>query len=440
MLESLGHINNLETLFAEGLPSFAHFTFDHDADYLKVPRTQRLQVLWFESGTRLLVSIFANSEAFADRLSGLGIEDFDRFIQANDLPVIDIASPLALSTVEIPKPWGAEIWYTGIEERGVCTVSGIPLPWLTDLLPKKMIGKAATAAPLLLKILAPLSDQDLGDLYFELHQKKIEVYIVTQIDPLAWPDGVGKIRYGFDPKVRAEFKHDDDFRAAYLDAVFDYRIVRTTIDETLDQVRNREGYALNGEVPSAVMKAWLNDIPSELAIQEAHYKAKMNRFTSLRDIQVGDVITVEPFFPHSLQHGVRVIEFQTASYERHILSFGQKVLTQDNWDTEAGLKDAILDSPLQRPLQRLPAPDGITVEVVADFKAFRALRISLSPGQRYVCDLITDYQILIGISGRAKIDELSVESESAFFLTVRHDKPFELESAEGAVVLIAQPR
>lgn len=440
MLENLGHLDQPQKLVASGLPTFAQFTFDHYASYLESPKTEKLQVLWLHEGEQAFVSIFPHQAFLTTGFEGLDQEVFQRLLETNDLTAINVKAPWPLSTVEIVKPWGAEIWYTGIEARGVCTVAGIPLPWLTDLLPQSMIGDAARASPLLLKILAPLPDQNLGDLYFELHEKKIEVYVVTQVDPQAWPDGVGKIRYGFNPGRREAIGDDEMFRQAYLDAVAQYQHARKQIDDFLDQRRAREGFKPNQEIPPGLMRVWLDSVPETLTRREAELKETMNSFTSLRDIRVGDVITVEPYFPHSLQHGVRVVEFQTASYERHILSFAQKVLTQNHWDTEAGIAKAILDLPEPGHLPELPASEGTKVEVVADFSAFTALRITMSPGRTYALDSATNYQILIGVSGSADVGGLSIESETAFFIPLNEKNPMMISTNDGVVLLIAIPR
>jgi hypothetical protein len=188
------------------------------------------------------------------------------------------------------------------------------------------------------------------------------------------------------------------------------------------------------------MRSWLQTIPADLSEQEAKLKAEMNRFTTLKDVRLGDVITVEPFFPHSLQHGVRVIEFQTASYERYILSFGQKVLTQNHWDTEVGIAEAILDLPEPAALPPLTAPDGITIELIADFAAFKAIRITIAPGHGYRLKSDNDYKIVIGVSGIAQLGKVDIEPENAFLLPISHHADTTLSSARGAVVLIAEPR
>ena len=77
------------------------------------------------------------------------------------------------------------------------------------------------------------------------------------------------------------------------------------------------------------------NIDSEL---ERKAKKNMNAFTTIKKIQLGDVIRGPTWVPHSLQHEVRVVEFQTPTYERFIISFEQKVLTQKNWDSEYAIK------------------------------------------------------------------------------------------------------
>ncbi|MGK0337762.1 MAG: hypothetical protein ACJAYE_000894 [Candidatus Azotimanducaceae bacterium] len=437
MLEDLGHINNPRERFKSRSPAHAYFTFDHTTTYFTEPRTERLQVLWFQEHTDTFVSIFQRPEFSIDQSDAPPIVTFQQLLEKYQLPSLKLNAPWPLETVRIAKPWGAELWYTGIEDRGVCSTAGIPLPWLTDLLPSMIIGSAMAGAPLLLKILDPLPDQNLGDLYFELHEEKIEVYIVTSIDTMVWPDEVGKIRYGFDQTLRANYPDDRSFRTAYLRAVANYRDVRITIDEQLDTKRSEASLDLNSEVPVSLMKTWLAELPVELSRRESTLRDAMNRFTHLRDIRVGDVITVEPFFPHSLQHGVRVVEFQTASYERHILAFGQKVLTQNHWDTEQAVGQAILALPDSSPLEVLVDTAGVKVESIAKFSAFTAIRISITAGQRYVLEESHDYRLAIGISGTGVINQNELVTESAFLIPAQFSDT--ILAKTDLVLLIAAP-
>ena len=131
----------------------------------------------------------------------------------------------------IPKPWGEEIWFTGMEARGESRVrvdgGDLALSEYLALAPQHLCGGQP---PVLLKILAPDSASPQGDLYFELHAEKQEVYIVTHVDPAAWPDGRGAIRMGVDPAQRAASASDADLRARFLQAVLDYEQVRREID------------------------------------------------------------------------------------------------------------------------------------------------------------------------------------------------------------------
>jgi len=232
---------------------------------------------------------------------------FRSWVAQHRLFVAVSGMPLPLRPTCIPKPWGQEIWYTGVEERGVCCFGDeecrVPIPWLQAVLPDT--GTAGEAL-VLLKILDPLPTPVKGDLYFELHEEKREVYVVTRVDPQAWPDGTGYIRYGFDPARVRDHASPQQFRASYLQAVAHYESVRRELD------------ALEGQPSEALLAR-------EVALRES-----MNAFTHLRPLAVGDVVVVPLRLPHSLQHGVRTIEFQTPVYERKILSFAQQVLTQDH--------------------------------------------------------------------------------------------------------------
>lgn len=271
---------------------------------------------------------------------------------------LDFSKPLVLEPIEIPKPWGREIWYTGIEARGQSRVTdglySAPLPWLVDLFPK-YLGSDKT--PILLKVLDPFPEPVKGDLYFELHEQKQEVYVVTHIDPCAWPDASGQIQMGFNQLVRASYGDDEAFKADYLAAVQRYREVRQLLD---------------GETQSVIA----TDESTELVSLEIERRQQMNRFVAARQLQVGDVVCVPCLVPHSLQHGVRVIEFQTPVYERKILSFGQKVLTQSHWDTEAALTMVKLDIPEAPAFRKLALRHDLVLEVVAEFDDFEVQRLT----------------------------------------------------------------
>ncbi|RLQ23116.1 hypothetical protein DWB85_03865 [Seongchinamella sediminis] len=338
------------------------------------------------------------------------------------LPLFQPGQPLVLSPVHIPKPWGQEIWFTGAEERGLCRFSdgrhAVPIPWLQALFPAAQAGEPDSPL-VLLKILDPAPQEVTGDLYFELHEEKREVYVVTHVDRNAWPDGVGAIRYGFDPAKLRAAGSEEVFRQHYLAAVQAYEAVRREIDGL------PEGAAA-GEA---------------LRQREEALRAAMNAFTAMRELRVGDVVVVPLLMPHSLQHGVRTIEFQTPVYERQILSFAQKVLTQDHWDTAAAVGRMRLTPPVDDHFSVLPAPPGVTVERIVDFPDFEVRRVSLAPGAALAVECGQGYQLLMVVAGELALGEALIGPEQGALLprggqfSLAHPDP-----SRPLVLLLAEPR
>ncbi|MGI9324571.1 MAG: hypothetical protein ACR2PZ_05080, partial [Pseudomonadales bacterium] len=211
---------------------------------------------------------------------------------------VDLAAPVRLAPIAIPKPWGQELWYSGMEARGEAEVdlgeAKLPLSLYLSLAP----GWLHQDQPIvLLKILDPLAQPVVGDLYFEVHERKEEVYVVTAVDQQAWPDGVGAIRFGMNQELRSSFPSDTEFRAAYLTAVQSYEAVRRLLDGEV------------GTEPSSdeQLQEALSCTEPELALQdlELQRRAAMERFTTILPLRIGDIVTVPPWHPHSLQHGVQ---------------------------------------------------------------------------------------------------------------------------------------
>ena len=331
-------------------------------------------------------------------------------------------APIGLEPLAIAKPWGREIWYSGVEERGVCCfrqgLARTPVPWLQAVMPGAVLG-APRQDLVLLKILDPAPQPVTGDLYFELHEQKREVYVVTHVDAQAWPDGTGGIRYGFRPDKVAAAGSEDAFRAQYLAAVQAYEGVRRQIDSLP-----------SGEVPSA-----------ELLLQEERLRESMNDFTALVPLRVGDVVKVPLLLPHSLQHGVRTIEFQTPVYERKILSFAQQVLTQDHWDTAEAVSQMALLPPAEEDPERLSGEEGAYVERIVDFEDFEVWRVILRSGSSYQPPRVDCYRIVMVVSGEVTLAGLTCGPEQAVLLPAAGQ--FDLgasEASEGVVFLLATPR
>jgi hypothetical protein len=358
------------------------------------------------------------------------------------IAVVDFSAPFRLQPVHIPKPWGQEIWFTGIEARGVSQVISetgtTPLSWVIALDRQRILGSHEQLN--LLKILDPLPDEVFGDLYFELHEKKREVYIVTHIDRRAWPNGVGAIRYGFSSEKLEEFAGETVFIVAYRDAVKNYHAVRRELDELLDELRERDGINALAPVSAAQTQCWLEELPRNLRVREEVLRERMESFTALRTLRVGDVLAVPLRTPHALQHGVRTVEFQTPVYERKILSFAQKVLTQDHWDTEEALELAQLTTPEDAPFPVLHDADGVKIEQIVQFDDFTVDRIYLSPSASFVCETKGSYVLLMTVSGRAVCDAKMLESEQAVLVPASAGSVLlQNPSGQPVIILLARP-
>lgn len=357
--------------------------------------------------------------------------------------VLDFTQPLRLQPVHIPKPWGQEIWYTGMEARGVSQIvsetGGTPLSWVLSCFGHSVLGVQHQQLNLL-KILDPLPEEVFGDLYFELHEKKREVYIVTHVDRSAWPDGVGAIRYGFSADKRKQFSDDAAFVAAYQQAVRDYALIRRDIDAQLDVLRERDGIAVNDPVGAKTMQQWLQSIASSQKEKERVQRKTMESFTALRLLHEGDVLAVPLRTPHALQHGVRTIEFQTPVYERKILSFAQKVLTQSHWDTEEALQLALLDTPADPVFPVLQNGSGITLEQIVQFDDFIVQRLQLTPNTHFECQTEGSYVLLIVVSGGVLCGDVRLAAEQAVLIPASAQTVvLKNKAPEEAVVLLARP-
>ena len=221
--------------------------------------------------------------------------------------------PALLEPVTVRKPWGREVWYSGVEVRGESRVHHggecIPL--------SHFLGAHGRSRPVtLLKTLHP----DAGNLYVEVHERKHEVYVVDTVDTELWPEA-GQMLLG----ARVE-------RGGLDDAAFR--------EQLLAKARAAEASCEADDV-AALMRA----VP----------------------LEVGDAVAIAPRVPHSLLRGVSVVEFQTPVYERKILAASQRVVTQTAWDSAAAVNLIDLEAvPCvtprnDDPTQTLGAGDTFTV-------------------------------------------------------------------------------
>ncbi len=482
MIETLGKIDepekSISLLINAGDETCLHFEVDH-LQYYASNKTIRLGVLCYINKNECRISISSTpislnkqvlenidasstiSKRGASSQQGTRARNnYHHLIKTLNLPDIDLYQPLKLDPISIAKNWGKEIWYTGIEKRGVCCIQSLPLPWLLDVLGGIFTGQESSM-PILLKILDPFPEPVYGDLYFELHTRKREVYIVTHIDVQAWPKGVGKIRYGFNKDLRSKYPDDETFKKDYLNAVEKYQQVRRQIDAHLDkkidkkidkklnrkadtktdkQLGERKEVPFSGRqgpVPIAEQEEWKAQLDNEILEQEQVLRTRMDAFTSEYDLQVGDVIEVHPGTPHSLQHGVRVIEFQTPHYERKILSATQKVLTQDHWDTAEALNNLKIREQLPNILARNRETGPC---VIADFDEFSVTRLKIAPGENSTIDG-SRYYLIIGIEGHVSANRHPIGAEEGLYIGALA-QPIDIvnHSTSDAILLIARPK
>lgn len=186
----------------------------------------------------------SRSDVAQPRDDGVDVDEISlgRYLESG-VECFSLSAPWYLQPCAIKKPWGQEIWYSAMEARGVCRFaisaqssaqvgsqsssktssqssrSDTPIPWILEL-GSTILGGADKLN--LLKILAPHNHPNFGELYFELHQHKQEVYVVSHIDKTAWPSGVGQMRFGFCSTKLAQYQSFDDFKVDYLRAAEQY--------------------------------------------------------------------------------------------------------------------------------------------------------------------------------------------------------------------------
>ena len=438
------------------LPRIQHLViqFSHAQYYL--PEQPQLELLALfsismSSGASVLIegSIFLFTPERLEQLQLLpNTDDVLRgYCRNHLLPWLVISDPWLLAPIHIPKPWGQEVWYTGIEARGQAEVTGIDgnirLPWLLELMSESM-GLFDSRQPILLKVLDPLPDEIYGDLYFELHQEKQEVYVVTHINESAWPENIGAIQLGFAAQARQLYQNDNEFKQAYLDSVRAYEQVRRLIDERLDEKKAALGIEPKQPIESPQLISWINELSrqpeyKELVDSEIELREVMNSFVEQYPLTIGDVVTVPKLVPHALQHGVRVVEFQTPVYERKILSFGQKVLTQSHWDTEEALELVDLDFARLQPSELLSCSSQLRIERIVNFDNFEVQRIQLNGQYEFDSGV---YSILMVLQGKLTLkctERISEYGSAQAMLLPKARSGWLISSSEPCTFLLASP-
>ena len=249
---------------------------------------------------------------------------------------LDLNRPVSLVPVAIEKPWGREVWHSGVEARGE---SGVRQGGSTARLSDYLRAMGWEEVVLLKELHA-----DKGDLYLEVHEAKSEVYVAL---------GPGRLQFGVDQALRRRHGDDAAFRRAFLCAARAFE---------------------RGTVAREAVDAFMHE----------------------RRLLAGDVVAVPPWTPHALQRGASVVEFQTPVFERLILASTEAVATQDGWDTERGLAGVSLAPPAAA----VAEPRGPEVERLAGGEGFGVWRgrgeARLPGGVPYVVGLVLEGSIVIG--------------------------------------------
>lgn len=337
-------------------------------------------------------------------IAGNSINDFffEKLAAYFKSGIFDFLRGFFMQPKTINKPWGKEVWYSGIEERGVCLVKSIindltsPLPYVLEVfnifnsrIKSRINSKINSQKKIILtKRLVPLAEKEKGNLYYELHQKKKEVYIVNEISKKAYPiKKIGKIKIGMNQSYFQKYSSFEKFKEDFLKISISCKKI---IDQLFQEKKSNPKY-------------------QKLNEKKKKYFEKLEPFFRYVDLEVGDIIRISPFIPHSLQHGVSVVEFQTQHYERAILSFEQKVITQDHWDTKKALslikKKDIFASEYSfkndvKVIQK-KTPSNIIFEKIKGFDEFNIERITIEKDQFNLVE--KNYCILFIVSGEIEI-------------------------------------
>ena len=326
--------------------------------------------------------------------------------------MISSREPLHLVVHHETKPWGREGWYTGIEQRGVSGVrsssGSTDLPYALGMFPVPLIGEQVRA-PILLKTLEPFPDEVYGDLYLEVHEEKWETYVVLEVHPGAWRDGVGELLAGVDPACIGRYRasHGEtwpDALTADMGArLEDYERVRREIDMRLDHLLRDRGENPGWPLGPQLHRELSRHLPSHLVDREARLRGEVEAYVGKTPLRVGDVVALPPGVIHSLRHGIRVVEFQTPTYERLIAMFAQKVLTQSHWDSHSALARMEKAPYAFAPPERQQMQGGCLVERAVSYPEFVVDRLALEPDRTRQEAVEDGYHLLFVVEGSGRM-------------------------------------
>ena len=112
-MKSLGKLESVSPDLL-GIPGAFHFCIEHFANYQSQPTLTQLQVILLHETGHIHTIISDHEFPPETDINNLG----DLTAAANKLgrEPICLTRPFELQTVSIQKPWGQDIWYSGIEK------------------------------------------------------------------------------------------------------------------------------------------------------------------------------------------------------------------------------------------------------------------------------------------------------------------------------------
>ena len=249
----------------------------------------------------------------------------------------------------------------------------------------------------------------------------------ADLDPQAWPSGKGEILAGLNPEVISRYRErygenwSEPCLRDFQEQIREYEIIRRELDQLLDRLKKEVGLSESEAISPEQMTELEQKLPEDLRQKEKELRQKAYAYIGRVSVEVGDVVTFPALQVHSLQHGIRVIEFQTPHYERLIVMFAQKVLTQNHWDTDRAM-DLINTEPYRLPEpQLLTEEDGYLEERIVDFPDFSSERIRMDENisRKFQCE--GRYHLIICVKGKLRLESQSGSSlellpEEAVFL------------------------
>jgi hypothetical protein len=283
------------------------------------------------------------------------------------------------------------------------------------LFPEPLLNGAGVQL-LSLKTLTPVREEVLGHLYLEMHEKNREVYVVTALDPHAWPSGKGEILARLNPEVISRYRErygqnwSEPCLSDFQEQIREYEKIRRELDQPLDRFQKEVGLSESEAISPEQMTELEHKLPEDLKPEEKKLRQKAYAHIGSVSVEVGDVVTFPALQVHSLQHGIRVIQFQTPHYERLIVMFAQKVLTQNHWDTDRAM-DLINTEPYRLPEpQLLTEEDGYSEERIVDFPDFSSERIRMDENisRKYHC--VGRSHLIVCVKGKLRLESQSGSS------------------------------